>query len=865
MERFPLKKNKERKMKRVLSILITLLMLGAMSACGEKPGGSDDKGGATDLPIERVYRDLEKDYVYVWNYDGLNGRERRMSMQSESYSLFVDAKNGKLIGAEPADSSAKFVEDDFLSLPAADMHFFLKVDGNYVESQDLPSMMRIVESGRYLNRVDNISIRFPDQGTSKYGRIEYVAAKKHVAINYGLYSITAGEFDLAFDITLEGTSVSQIENGRGVKAVDTNGNGFAFLKQEEGSPVEISVDGSKITFSKDGVQVPEKTFANFGVIMVPVYGGSMAAVEEYLATEGLQVTAKAINGTELPVYFKSSDGAWTVDVNSVTIPAQNISAGRNALERVVFEITNNSDVTVEPTVAFSKTAGFSITGMSPMLRNVETLEPTGEQVQISKNWHKYDDKNSTSKYYAPLGDPKRYLEGTWYHGYTSISVLPNWKEDREYTCAYGNWGGVYAASHAQLCLIGWGGNQVWDQSALGSWGESVTYDPDICLDRAMINDVRPFLVKAPTGNNQEYDWSGNVGGADFLSYFEDGENRIVNQKITYKQQAPNMTDVIYSGVTSNGKIATEIKINLGRTDDIVRNYYTIKYEFLADVTYGRLSLFKVGADGYADNSFTKYAYGTENGPIAVDRNAHSVAVGFENGVTKDATAEEFWYTLYNSTNSDENGDVGFIVREFNANLNGVNYTRPAYNLCGTQNKGYTQASCELTVPSAVGKTIKKGSTIEMIIEYDIVPGNASTYYGASDYLAINSVLMGTADGIYQQVLGGRIGVSASVGKVLSSYPVAISAVSGDTVAQFKITGGLGYTPVTIKGLPSFSGYKLQVKSGANWIDVDQSVNGNDYWQAYRESSGAYSLTYNVKNTDKLDFNSTREYRLIYAQ
>ena len=125
--------------------------------------------------------------------------------------------------------------------------------------------------------------------------------------------------------------------------------------------------------------------------------------------------------------------------------------------------------------------------------------------------------------------------------------------------------------------------------------------------------------------------------------------------------------------------------------------------------------------------------------------------------------------------------------------------------------------------------------------------------------------MGTADGIYQQVLGGRIGVSASVGKVLSSYPVAISAVSGDTVAQFKITGGLGYTPVTIKGLPSFSGYKLQVKSGANWIDVDQSVNGNDYWQAYRESSGAYSLTYNVKNTDKLDFNSTKEYRLIYAQ
>ena len=107
--------------------------------------------------------------------------------------------------------------------------------------------MRIVESGRYLNRVDNIHIRFPEQGTDKYRRIEYVATKTHVAINYGLYSTTAGEFDLAFDLALAGTTVSQIEDGRGVKAVDANGNGFAFLKQEANSSVKISVDGNSIT------------------------------------------------------------------------------------------------------------------------------------------------------------------------------------------------------------------------------------------------------------------------------------------------------------------------------------------------------------------------------------------------------------------------------------------------------------------------------------------------------------------------------------------------------------------------------------------------------------------------------------------
>ena len=213
-------------MKKVLSILMSLLMLGAMSSCGKDPNeNTGGDGEQTNTPVERVYKDLEKDYVYVWNYDGLTGGDRRMSMQSENYSLFVDAKSGKLIGAEPAAPSSKFVENDFLSLPAVDMSFFLKIDGSYVESQELPSAMRIVESGRYLNRVDNIHIRFPDQGTDKYGRIEYVATKTHIAVNYGLYSTTAGAFDLAFNLTLAGTTVSQLENGRGIKAVDANGNG----------------------------------------------------------------------------------------------------------------------------------------------------------------------------------------------------------------------------------------------------------------------------------------------------------------------------------------------------------------------------------------------------------------------------------------------------------------------------------------------------------------------------------------------------------------------------------------------------------------------------------------------------------------
>lgn len=844
-------------------------MLGAAASCNKNSGGGGgnggDGGGTNDnTEVTPVYNELDKDYVYMWNYDGLINDNRRMCIQTEDYALFVNARSGKLIGAEADDGLGEFKEKNFLTMPIADMSFYLKVDGSYVESIERPSTMRIVESGRNVNRLDNISLQFPGQGSDKYGRIEYVATNSHVALNYELYSTTAGQFDIAFDITLNGTTATLLDGGIGIKAVDASGNGFAFLKQSAEDSIQFTSIGSKITFTKEGVDVAKKQFCGFGVMMVPIYGGSMKKVEQFLALKDLQVSVSDTSGVALPVHYESTDGIWMVDVKSLTVTSQTLSAGRNGMERAVFEITNGGNVTAEPTIAFTKEkTSFSVTGMSPMLRNADTLEPTGEQVQISKNWHTFSTSDPSAKDYAAEGDVKRIYDGQWYHGYANLGVESSATEKREYTCVYGNWGGVYAASHAQLCLIGWGGNQLWDQSALGSWGESITYDPDIGLNRSMIDDVRPFLVKAPTGGNEEFNWSGNVGGADFLNYIEDAEQRIINQKITYRQQAPNMTDVVYSGVTANGKIGTEIQINLGRTDDIVRTYYTIKYTFLDDVEYGRLSLFKVAADGYADNYFTKYAYGTDSGAIVADKSALAAAPGYENGDPQDVKGKEFWYTLYNSTDAEEGGDVGFIVRSFNASINGTSYNKPAFCLNGTTNKS-TQMSCEITVPTAVGKRINRGSTIEMVIEYNVLPNSMSTYYGESDYLLMSSSVMGTADGMYQQVVGGNIAVNASVGTVLSNYPVAIKATSGATAAQFTLTGGLGYVPVSFKGLQSCSGYKLQMKQGGEWVDVDQSVKGNDYWQAYKAVDGTYTLTYNVKNTKGLSFNSTNEYRLIYG-
>ncbi len=107
--------------------------------------------------------------------------------------------------------------------------------------------------------------------------------------------------------------------------------------------------------------------------------------------------------------------------------------------------------------------------------------PAGIPVQISKNWHR--DKKT----------PLRY-EGPWIHGSTLIEVPPNTSRNFQYAIAYARWGGVCAASHAQLSLIGWGHNMFWDECAIGSFGESICYEPGRTQRRSFITDVRPLMV-----------------------------------------------------------------------------------------------------------------------------------------------------------------------------------------------------------------------------------------------------------------------------------------------------------------------------------------------------------------------------------
>ena len=818
--------------------IVSLLSVLFLTSC-KRNGNSEYQGE------EPVFNDVfEDDYIYMWHLDGIINEQDRMIFQSLQYSAVVDSKTGRLLSYSPYFGE-HLNSVDVSSLDKIEMKYQIKIDDRYFDAADIAPSGRIIASGRYFNKWDNISLRFKSQGANFYGRTEYVATKNFLALNYELIAETPGAYGLRYTLSIPNHSIYVMEDN-GVKVVDSNNNGFILFSNEPG--VSISSENNSVVVEA-GVDATKTEFNGFAAFIIPVKNNSDDLLKSFNSFSNTSVSAKDRLANPLSVTYDSKRGLYVVDIHELS---SGNAAAEGAYDVVDFEINNSSSYDNEPIVVFEKDSNVSITGLSGVIRDSETHEPTGEPVQISKNWHKF--QNLTE---SLIDTAKKNNQGTWCSGITSIKTNSHSTIKREYLQIYGKWGKAYAVSHNQLCLVGWGGNQLWDQSALGSWGESVTYDPDINLSRSIIDDVRPFLVTAPTGGNNQFSWSGNVGGADFLNYREKFDEKIISHRVSYKSQGPNITDVLYSGITSDNKIKTNININLGRTDDIVRNIYTLEYTFLEDVNYTRLSLFKMGADNYNDNAFTNYCYGDIEGLIATEQDCLLSDVGYL-GDARDATHSDFFFGVYNSGDADEYGDPMMCVRKFDAKLNGQTYDKPAYQFFGTSD-GVSQVSCELTIPTSVGKTIKRGSKISLTVEYSVLPNNTRTYYGSSDYILASTSLMGKGEAMYQQAYGGQVTAKAITGNVIANNPATIECINDE--CEFTITGGLGYVPLFIENVSGYKGYVLEQKVNDNWVKIDQSVTGNDYYQVvYNAKTGKYQFAFNVKNTKGLNFQDEETYR-----
>ena len=400
----------------------------------------------------------------------------------------------------------------------------------------------------------------------------------------------------------------------------------------------------------------------------------------------------------------------------------------------------------------------------------------------------------------------------------------------------------------------------------GVLGESITYDPDLTLQRSMLDDVRPFL----TQSQDRYNWTGNVGGGDFFTYraANGSRDRLGRLRSHYAAQGPNLTDVTYAGETQNGSVSATIRTRLGRTDDLVRAYYDLEYVFHESVSYSRLAFFQIAADNYSDNDFQSIAYGNADEVIHDGPAAPTGSVGYasasDRGVALNGDAP--WVLLRDNQRTDglreDVACVGFVIRDYRFESAGTTTTTPHVNIVNTNNwNQYPEVGFELGIPyDAASPTVPAGSVLRATIEYLVMPDDKALYYGPSaDLLAIPAATFGTAEMMRVLAAGNRQEVQTSVGTLNRTHPIDITCASGSALAaRFTLDQGFGHVATVFRGLDRHDGWQLQRQEAGGWVSLGQEVEGNDYWQCrFDEMTQSYELTFNVEHDGQATYRLIR--------
>jgi hypothetical protein len=733
-----------------------------------------------------------RDYTFMWWAHGWRGAKVRC-YQTGRYGLAMDTAAMRLLRFGTFDqtpgyaAAASLPNDVVLGLPDAFLEITVQVGAKTYRCAS-GAYPRLIESGRFVQRSDVEGLAFKDdQGgaLAAEGRFELVAWPDRLAAHVDIKP-------------------------------------HAALSQARAS-LRFRAGAATVTRESPPGDWPTGQIQTIDAVL---FGPPREAEPGEVAVTAWDLTTKAA----VPVRYDRVGGWFRVDVPSLLPERTDIPQ----MDRLRVRAANPSASPRAVRLCFAKEDAVpGITGLVPMLRDAEGF-PVGIPVQISKNWHRQAERRL------------RY-EGPWLHAFSMLRLPARSQVELEFSLAYGFWGKVPLASHAQLCLVGWGVDQLWDQAAIGSWGESICYDPDVNLQRSLIDDVRPLMVRAMRSKNGKWNWTNNVGGGDFLVYHdEQGTKQFLSRMRTaYLSQGPNLTDVVYSGTSADGRIAATLRVSTPRSDDVNRAYHRFRYDVLRPTKFSRLTFYQLGADNYNDHQFRKLARGNEQGLIeewpAPQGGLRYHRVGIP------CPGEVPWFSLHEAKSGDPEGGAwanrGLVIRSWKARLGGQDVPPTAASY-GTDN-GVPSANVELTPPPEV-RELLPGDYVEGFVELVVLPQFADDYYGPNENLRQSlKKQANTWQPVLRQAVGNNLRIAVDGGRLVQRYPPVVALVNARSV-EVRITGGLGYVPLSFAGLDNWRGWELCRQQNGVWTRVDQSVFGNDFWQVDREEQSArYRITFNV--------------------
>ena len=848
------------KMKKILISGISIALLSFLIFSGMEKG--DLKFAETGSDQGEVPQELFRnvgDFGYMWWEDGVrNPSDYVFKMRTSHYALSfdfpelqikemgivtADENEAEVLRATDADCFRGTLPTVFTAVLEADGKRYKATGGKVLNQKHSLNNCQLIESGKYYNRRFLSDLIFESGAPTQdevHSGIEIASWPDRLLFLFRSVpteAVASGMLELSLD--LDDKFSNKLSEGAGHALLAEDGTGYVLLPTP-GADLIVDAAGAKVTVRSQKQYWSADSENTVGLVVYPVSSeGKIKLSRAVDAEKGIpMITAKQLEPSVKPikVEYDHSYGYYNLEVF-------NEGSGNDRFDRSQFVIRNMAPHEQQVRIRFEKERNARATGQVMMLRD-EDGNPLGIPVQISKNWH----TNRT---------PRRY-DGTWLMGLTMLTVPANTSTTIELVTANAHWGRLPAASTAQLSLVGWGGNQQWNQSAIGDWGENLCYDTDQCLKEVSLTDMRAIY------SNDSNDWGGNVGGADFFRYYVDARNvkGRKGMRTQYRRYSPNMTEVTYAGRSRDNSIDQEFTAIEYRTNDMTRGIYRIRMDVRSDISFADFVFFHMGSEQYDIGNSDKLAHGNEKGLI---KEWTATKGGYIYHTPKIEVKGRLPWFSYQDSHNDHSRNLiganrGFVIRSWNARINGLDNVPPYWAEFGSDGSAWTNETSFINiVPPPDVKGFKAGDYLEAEIEIIIIPKRVEEYVGPNTNLKKALVSdVNTWKMMQREVLGNDISVEIEKGILERSYPVQIKVAEGN-IAQFKLTGGIAYVPVTFTGLDGYRDPVLEEKVNGSWKKIDQSNYGKDFWQTdfYQ---GSWEITYNVNLDSPGDNRITREFR-----
>lgn len=471
----------------------------------------------------------------------------------------------------------------------------------------------------------------------------------------------------------------------------------------------------------------------------------------------------------------------------------------------------------------------NITGLVPILCKPDGT-PTGVHVQLSKNWH-----------YKKIGN---YLRA-----YALVPVKPGANRFR-LRIPYGFYGTLPSASHAQLSLVGAGGEQRWEQFALACGGEAITFDSDMSHTNVAICDVRMPLGQAGKESNP-WTWTEAGWGGDWLRVFDADRAKLAftEMKVAYLSHGPCLADIMYKGFYGAERdVEVNTRIQFPRSDDYARTFQKLDYRFKRKLSADDSYLMQRAASAW--DRVVVYGNGEgviEEKRISADLKANDVLIP-----AVEMKGPGPWWVAFPDRNHDRgpamptSGYISWVIRDYQSSFGGTAYSNPFLQVVINKTRAGGEAMLEARlVPPPHVRSFDKGDSVLLDTAWLHLVTEADNYGGLNEvyrkHLEENPRSWKTT---YREVKGNSLQVGVEGGTLLQNYPIVIGAEKPEVTVTIK--GGIGYLPIRFEGLKIPDGYAIyEIVNGAE-RKLDQSVHGNDCWQTDHDATtDTYQMTFNL--------------------